>query len=169
MLPDLAQRIHDREACRIILFRIEPVRYRCCRFIENVAPVRFLSPADAHAVFRITGYRPYKMLAQKRNPECKYGLSFLCADQRSVDIQGDRRLIGINLDLCLLQSPVHIALSTEMDERFSLVPGRLVEVESVFPETSVKGHETLLILAVFASFVTSVRRKVEEIPHMGRP
>ena len=169
MLTDLAQRIFDGKAARIDLICIKPVGNGSDGLVEDIALVRFGHPADHHGILAAPCLGADQMLAHKRQFKAEYGFAALNGKKRTVHIKRYLRLIGVHFDLGLVFASVEEALAAEMDERFPLVPGGFVKVECVLAQLPVKGHKTLLVLAVLSALVTSVSGEIKEVPHMGRP
>ena len=168
--------VHDLAALRVhtqvtavLVVRVEPVGDGGRGLVEDIALVRLADAADAHRVAHISGLGADQMLAQQRDAETEHGLAALRSYRSAVHKQTYFTLVGIDLDLGALLAAVFIALAAEMDEGLGLVPGGFIEIKGVLAQAAVKGHKTLLVLAVLAALVPAVGRKVEEVPHMRCP
>ena len=86
----------------------------------------------------------------------------------AVDKQGNRFLVGVDLDLDLAAGALGKALGADMHKRV-LAPPRLVQVEAVLLGFAVKGDKPLVVHTRLAALVAGIGGKVEHIPDVGTP
>ena len=96
--------------------------------------------------------------------ENEYRFPFKLINLLAVHHQGHLMLVGIDTHFRFLFRAVNITSSADMDERLFLVPGRLVEIKSIFFYLPVKRDKPFLIEPMRPAFVPAIRGKIEHIP-----
>lgn len=119
-------------------------------------------------VFTGTGHCPNFVCSCDWNFEFKYFGTFGCFSLHAIHKECDALLIGINLDLRHIFGTLHIPSATYMD-KWSFAPICFIQIKGIFFQLTVDGHKTFLVHTVFSTLISSVCRKIKQIPDMCCP